>query len=359
MRHALLAALSRPRRAGADARAARGGRPPGARDRVRRDVRVPARARRRGRLRRPAPGRAQRAARAARRGRRRPPRADGRRARRRRGRDARVPLERGARRAARARQLRRAPGWPPSGCSRSARRSATSSARWSCGTACPTPRSAPGCDRADLLRHAAAAARHAGERARSVALVAQGDRRASTPAPTRCARRSCYERLGNYLRWAGADRGGLRGLRARDGAAARRRERRSGRGCSSTARARLMLRGSSRGRRGGRRRRWRWPSGSATRRSRPGAQHARPVARRARRRRRGHRDCCARSRDLAARDGPPVERVAGGHQPQRGAGPAGPHRGGARGSRPGWPALRKNPERTTYDTFLECRGSTS
>ena len=56
-----------PRRGRAAARPARGGRAPGDRGRVGRDVRVPPRAGRRGGLRRPAAGRAQRAARAARR----------------------------------------------------------------------------------------------------------------------------------------------------------------------------------------------------------------------------------------------------------------------------------------------------
>src|SRR5215216_1152557 len=59
-----------------------------------------------------------------------------------------------------------------------------------------------GCDRVDVLRHAAAAAAYSGEAARSLALVrgaiAEVDTRAE---PLRAA--FLYERLGNYLRWAG------------------------------------------------------------------------------------------------------------------------------------------------------------
>ena len=59
-----------------------------------------------------------------------------------------------------------------------------------------------GCDRADLLRHAATAATHSGETARSLALmrmaIAEVDERAD---PMRAA--FLLELLGNYLRWAG------------------------------------------------------------------------------------------------------------------------------------------------------------
>src|SRR5215210_1222155 len=65
-----------------------------------------------------------------------------------------------------------------------------------------------GCDRVDLLRHAAAAAAHAGETARSLALarsaIAAVDERAE---PLRAA--FLLERLGNYLRWAGESEEGF------------------------------------------------------------------------------------------------------------------------------------------------------
>ena len=65
-----------------------------------------------------------------------------------------------------------------------------------------------GCDRVDLLRHAAAAAAHAGETARSLALarsaIAAVDERAE---PLRAA--FLLERLGHYLRWAGESEEGF------------------------------------------------------------------------------------------------------------------------------------------------------
>ena len=81
--------------------------------------------------------------------------------------DPRLPLERRARRPARARRLRRGRRWRPSACSPSARPSATSSARWSCGTACPTPRSARAATAPTCCAHAAAAAANAGRGARA------------------------------------------------------------------------------------------------------------------------------------------------------------------------------------------------
>ena len=146
-----------------------------------------------------------------------------------------------------------------------------------------------GCDRVDVLRHAALAAAYAGEAARSLALarsaIARGGRRGRPAAggvPARAAR--ALPALG------GRDRGGLRRLRARHGAAAGRRERaarppaRAPRARADAARA---LRGGRRRRRGGARdgRALRRPHGPG-----PRAQHGRALARRARRRRGGHRD---------------------------------------------------------------------
>ena len=93
-----------------------------------------------------------------------------------------------------------------------------------------------GCDRADLLRHAAAAAAHAGEAARSVALVRKAIAEVDEQAdPLRVA--FLLERLGDYLRWAGQSEDEPRRLRACDGARRRARAR-SAPGCSSTAPAR-------------------------------------------------------------------------------------------------------------------------
>lgn len=65
-----------------------------------------------------------------------------------------------------------------------------------------------GCDRADVLRHAAAAAANAGEAARSLALarkaIAEVDPQAD---PMRAA--FLYERLGHYSRWAGETEDGF------------------------------------------------------------------------------------------------------------------------------------------------------
>src|SRR5215218_2699511 len=66
----------------------------------------------------------------------------------------------------------------------------------------PDAEARAGCDRAEVLRHAAAAAASAGEAARSLALaraaIAEVDEQAD---PLRAA--FLLERLGNYLRWAG------------------------------------------------------------------------------------------------------------------------------------------------------------
>jgi tetratricopeptide (TPR) repeat protein len=59
-----------------------------------------------------------------------------------------------------------------------------------------------GCDRIDVLRHAAVAAAHCGEAARSVALMRKATEEVDAGAdPVRAA--FLFERLGSYLRWAG------------------------------------------------------------------------------------------------------------------------------------------------------------
>ena len=186
---------------------ARGRRPPGPRQPPRRDVRVPPRARRRGDLRGPAPGRADGAARGAGRGARGRPGA----ARRPSARDRSPPSWRATgapRTTCRARSARPSrPGSPPGACSPTARRCATSSARSSCGTACPTPPSAPACRAPTCCAQAAAAAGDAFEAGRAVALqreaLADGARgrrsgassRACTPSwPATCGTRASTTR---------------------------------------------------------------------------------------------------------------------------------------------------------------------
>ena len=132
--------------------------------------------------------------------------------RRRRGRAARLSLARRARRPARARRLgRRRPG----GQARvrvQRGHSATSSARWSCGTACPTRRSARAATGSTCCAMRRSPPRTRGEAARSVALDAQGGRggrrggrSGARRLPARAARP--LPALG------GRDGGGVRGLR--------------------------------------------------------------------------------------------------------------------------------------------------
>jgi DNA-binding CsgD family transcriptional regulator/tetratricopeptide (TPR) repeat protein len=65
-----------------------------------------------------------------------------------------------------------------------------------------------GCDRIDVLRHAAVAAAHCGEAARSVALMRKATTEVDAEAdPVRAA--FLFERLGNYLRWAGETEDGF------------------------------------------------------------------------------------------------------------------------------------------------------
>ena len=345
MRHALLAALSRPRRAGAAARAARGGRQPGARDRRRaRRTRSGTRS-----SARPSTATCSRAS-AARCTRGSPsavdarhelmgdapaaavaamlachwnaahdvPRALGSSVARRAGRQARARVQRG--------------------------RSATSSARWSCGTACPTPRSAPGCDRVDAAapRRRRRPPRRRSGRARSRSRARRSPQVDADADPLRAA--FLLERLGNYLRWAGETEESFAALRPRDGAAARRaRAPQRARLLEHRARG-LMLRGQLRGGRRGRRRGAGDGRALGDRDDRgPRAQHARPLARRARRRStRASRCCGARATSPPAR--PAGRARAGDHEPQRGAGPRGPHRGGAgRGRGRAWPRCGRTP----------------
>ena len=312
MRHALLAALSRPRRARSCCS--------GLREAVAhqvlvtgsgRDLRVPPRAGRRGGLRRPAAGRAQRAARAARGDRRRAPRADGRRAGRGRGRHARLPLERGARRAARARRLGRRRAWRPSACSRSARRSATSSARWSCGTACPTPRSAraataPTCCATPPRRPPTPA-----RSARSLALVRKAI--AEVDARGRPAARGVPATSGSATTCAGPARPRTASppTSARWSCVPDGREPRSAPALLEHRARGLMLRGRfAERRRAARPRRCAMAErcGDAAIAG-PRAQHARALARRARRRRRGHRAAAPLARPRRARRGHVAEHV--------------------------------------------------
>ena len=92
---------------------------------------------------------------------------------------------------ARARRRDRAPRTPPSACTPTARRRRCSSARWSCGSASPTPRRSPARDHVDLLRP-----RRAGPRPRRrlrprAHAAAPGARTRSTARPSRTAPRCC------------------------------------------------------------------------------------------------------------------------------------------------------------------------
>ena len=270
--------------------------------------------------------------------------------------DARLPLERRARRPARARRLRR-------GRAGSKRVLAFSEAQRHFERALelwdrvPDAEERAGCDRADVLRHAAAAAANAGE-ARALARAgAQGDRRGRRRRRTRCAPRSCYERLGALPALGRRDRGRLRRLRSRRW--------RCCRTATSPQRARLLeyrarglvLRGrfedGASGAAGGardgralRRRRRSRParstrSGSRARRSATierGHRAAAPLARP--RRRRGRRSSTCRRSPTSARcstsPGRTEEALAE--------------------IEAGMEALRANPERTSYDTFMELQG---
>ena len=161
--------------------------------------------------------------------------------------------------------------------------------------------------------------------ARSLALARRRSPR-STRRPTRCGPRSSTS--GSATTCAGPARP-RRASRPTTGRwscsrTAKRRARPAARVPRARADAARALRG---GRSRAARRRSRWPSAAATTRSRSARSTRSALARRARRRRGGHRDA-ARSRDLA-RPRTGRSSTAGDHQPQRGARPRGPHRGGA------------------------------
>ena len=82
------------------------------------------------------------------------------------------------------------PASPPGACSPTARRCATSSARSSCGSACPTPPSAPACRAPTCCGRPP---RRPATRSSPAAPSRSSARRSPTarPAPTRCASRSC------------------------------------------------------------------------------------------------------------------------------------------------------------------------
>ena len=216
-----------------------------------------------------------------------------------------------------------------------------------------------GCDRVDVLRHAAAAAANAGQAAPLARAGAQGDRRGGPAGgPVRAA---FLLRAARALPALGRrDRGGLRRLPAGDGAAARRATASSAPGCSSTARAGWCCAGASQAAPRARRRRSRWPSGSRRRRRYGPGRSTRSGsrARRSARSRRASRCCAARATSRpswpASRAGAWRSRTSATCSTSRAA----PRRRWPR-SRPGWTALRANPERTSYDTFMELQGVTS
>ena len=261
-----------------------------------------------------------------------------------------------ARSAARSR-----PGWPPSACSRSARRSATSSARSSCGTACPTPRSARAATASTCCATPPPPPAYAGAVGARRRARAQGDRRGRRGRrPVRAA--FLHERLGDYLRWAGETEEGFAAYDARDGAAARRARARSAPGCSSTGRAGLMLRGQLRARRGedgaggagdGR------ALGDATIEA-PRAEHARPLARRARRRSTRASSCCGARATSPPPTGLPVEHVQAVINLSEVLDLVGPHRGGAgRGRGRHGRRCGRTPSGPPTTRSWSCRGSTS
>ena len=222
-------------------------------------------------------------------------------ARRRRGRAApSSPATGTARTTCRGRSARRSRrARARSASTRPARRCATSRARSRCGIACPTPPSAPGMPRAEVLRAAAAVADDGFEAGRAVALQREAIAEAP-PAPTRSRWPACTPSSAHYLRHAtehdASDDEVRRALellpadaRARARAAARPE-------LEEPDAARPLPRGRARGARdrGG---------GAAARRARPrGGRRSTPRASRAARSAtsRRARGCCARARDLAA-----------------------------------------------------------
>ena len=211
-----------------------------------------------------------------------------------------------------------------------------------------------GCDRVDVLKHAAFAAHHAGEVSRSIALIRKAIAEVDADAePVRAA--LLYERLGLYPRARrGRDRGGPGGVRAGAGAASRRRERGAGAG-AGPPRAR---------------------AGAARAQSAAAAKAAEALAMAERL---GDRDTegralntlgisvaklgdidegvelLRRSRDLFT-DGPPAERVQAHTNLSDILDNAGRTEEALEEVRAGMAAVRAQPERTHYDTFLELQG---
>ena len=88
-----------------------------------------------------------------------------------------------------------APARPPRPSAPTARPPRSTSARWSCGTACRTPRSWPATDRVDLLRAAAWCQHTEGDSERAEALLRAARGRGRRARRTRCAWPQVLERL--------------------------------------------------------------------------------------------------------------------------------------------------------------------
>ena len=249
------------------------------------------------------------------------------------------------------------PAWPRGASTPTARRCATSSARSSCGTASPTPRSAPACPASTCCApppRSAGDAFEAGPRGRRSSARRSPAARttptaSSAPACTPSWRATCGTRT-STTRATTSSRRALELLPARGRARAR-----------AAARAdakNLMLRGHMReavDRGGGRR-----PRGAPARRRRrveAGADEHRGLrARRARRPRGGRAGCSARRVDLASREGTPSDHVRAvinlsemldlsGRTDEALAVVRADAAGGPRGT----------PSRSSYDTFLEIQ----
>ena len=211
-----------------------------------------------------------------------------------------------------------------------------------------------GCDRVDVLRHAALAAAYAGESARSLALARSAIAEVDAGAdPLRAA--FLYERLGHYLRWAGETEEGFAAYaRAMellpDGESAQR-----ARLLEHRARG-LMLRG-------------RFEEGAA------GGEEALAMAERCddssvqvralntvglSRAALGDAEAgiamLRRSRDLAAESGRNADYVQAITNLSEVLDLTGRTRDGLAEVEAGMEMLRANPERTSYDTFMELQG---
>ena len=124
------------------------------------------------------------------------------------------------------------PGSPPGACSPTARRCATSSARSSCGTACPTPPSAPACRAPTCCAQAAAAAGDAFEAGRAVALQREALADGGAGRRSGASSSRLHSELAGYLRHASEHDESDDELRLRARAAARQRPSSSARGCA-------------------------------------------------------------------------------------------------------------------------------